>query len=155
MIIDRILNDDQLSMVAKEIEGYKDQAQKLEKSGAGQLAADYSALFAPRIEELKAKVRRYVFLKSGSLPALPQAGQDPGTFLVEMRIARKLTQVQLAGRLAVVQSTVAKYEAREYGGCPSEVIVKVANALDLKVTQGSHVFDFASPMPAAVVAGKT
>jgi transcriptional regulator with XRE-family HTH domain len=92
------------------------------------------AILNQQLEELRAEIREYEELRSGihrswefsDLRSLPQV-------LIESRIARGLTQRELANELKVREQAIQRYEDNRYGGASFERIVDVADALGLYI----------------------
>ncbi len=55
------------------------------------------------------------------------------TSLIRARIARGLTQRELAGRLGLAEQAVQRYEASDYAGVSFARLVEIAEALDLTI----------------------
>jgi hypothetical protein len=87
-----------------------------------------------QLEELRAEIREYEELRSGlhrswefsDLSSLPQV-------LIESRIARGLTQRQLADELKVREQAIQRYEDNRYAGASFERITDVVGALGLYI----------------------
>ena len=92
-----------------------------------------------QIKDLEAEIQEYESLKKtapenvmiNSLEELPEA-------LVRVRIARHLTQDQLAEKLGVKPQQVQKWEASTYQRASYASILKVANALGIKMKGGAE-----------------
>lgn len=92
------------------------------------------AILNQQLEELRAEIREYEDLRSGihrswefsDLGSLPQV-------LIESRIARGLTQRELADELKVREQAIQRYEDNRYAGASFERITDVVGALGLYV----------------------
>jgi transcriptional regulator with XRE-family HTH domain len=98
------------------------------------LVAATPAILNQQLEDLRAEVREYEELRSGihrswefsDLGSLPQV-------LIESRIARGLTQRELADELKLREQAIQRYEDNRYAGASFERIVDVAGVLGLYV----------------------
>jgi hypothetical protein len=126
----------------------KAQLARFEEALAQQTAASPSPDVHPRIHqamqdataseilELRAQLDRYDELRSGrvtertltSLRELPVA-------LIEGRIAARLTQRELAGRLSLPQQQIQRWEANGYAGVSVDRLQDVADALGLELLE--------------------
>lgn len=84
-----------------------------------------------RCAELLDEITVYETIKRGDLSVL--SNLTIGQALIVMRIAKPLTQIQLAGMLGVDPSQVSRDEANEYRTANLERLTKVANALGLRM----------------------
>lgn len=84
-------------------------------------------------EELREQLKEYEALRNGkrtaftfdSLTSLPEG-------LIKARIARRLTQKQLAESLNIKEQQIQRYEATMYAGAPLERIQAIANVLGIR-----------------------
>jgi transcriptional regulator with XRE-family HTH domain len=112
------------------------------------LVAATPAILNQQLEDLRGEVREYEELRSGihrswefsDLGSLPQV-------LIESRIARGLTQRELADECKVREQAIQRYEDNRYAGASFERIVDVADALGLYV----HVIASLDPQVTRVV----
>jgi DNA-binding XRE family transcriptional regulator len=89
---------------------------------------------ASEIESLRAQMDHYEKLRDGritgreitSLDDLPDA-------LIEARIAAKLTQRQLAKRIAVAEQQIQRWEANDYSGVSIHRLQEIADALGMQI----------------------
>jgi DNA-binding XRE family transcriptional regulator len=79
-------------------------------------------------------------LKHGAiLPDVNKSCQRKGGATVQLRIkelrsSANMTQEELAEKAGLSRQAVAKAESEEYGAVSSKTLLKVANALEVKVT---------------------
>ncbi|MBX9671115.1 MAG: helix-turn-helix domain-containing protein [Candidatus Obscuribacterales bacterium] len=82
--------------------------------------------------QCKEEIELYERLKAGALPPLDHFSSK-GKYFVAARIAKGMTQRQLAEKLGVKESAVSRDERNEYHGMSVEKMERLATALDLKV----------------------
>jgi len=128
----------------KELEGAKKQLSKLnelyetqmtELQGKGlskKQAEDSLSSSFTYAKQCQEEIDLYERLKKGELPPEDHFA-SLGRYFVAARIARKMTQRQLAERLNVKESAVSRDERNEYHGMSTDKMYKVAAVLGLKV----------------------
>ena len=87
-------------------------------------------------EELRRQLHEYEELRAGTIKArnlnsltdLPRA-------LIEARIARHMTQKDLADRLELAEQQIQRWEATNYAGVGVERMQEVADALGARITE--------------------
>ena len=84
------------------------------------------------LPQLKEDVAEYECLKRGEIGELTDLRQL-GRFLIKLRIARGLTQRQLAERLRVHESLVSRDERNEYHGITSERAARILEAMGAQI----------------------
>jgi len=82
-------------------------------------------------EQLREEVEVYERMKRGDLGAL-QNLTSIGRWLIGVRIAKGLTQQELAERLAVAPSQVSRDESNEYHGISVERAQRILEALGVR-----------------------
>lgn len=82
--------------------------------------------------QLREEVEHYENLKRGQFPDL-QNLQGLGVLLVSLRIARGISQRDLAKELGVHESQVSRDERNEYHGITLDRAIKVLNALGVRL----------------------
>ena len=84
-----------------------------------------------QLRDLKEELREYEILKAGKFPGdeLSVVAQLP-TVLIKARIARGLSQKDLAERLGLQEQQIQRYEATEYASASLTRIKEVAGALE-------------------------
>jgi DNA-binding Xre family transcriptional regulator len=94
------------------------------------------AALCSQLDDLEAELAEYDALSQGQITALEADSiLGIGAALIKARIARNLTQKQLAERLAVAEQQVQRYEATQYRGVAAERLQQVADALKLNVRE--------------------
>lgn len=112
----------------------KAQLAALEQAGlsAKHLALAMSPLLAMH-EQLEGELLWYEQARRGEIRPIPSLSSI-GLSLIALRIARGLTQRQLAERLGINEAQVSKDERNEYHGISVERAQRVLDALDGEVT---------------------
>jgi len=83
-------------------------------------------------EQLREEVEHYENLKRGKFPNL-QNLKGLGVLLVSLRIARGMSQRELAAKLEVHESQVSRDERNEYHGITVDRAIKTLDALGVKL----------------------
>jgi transcriptional regulator with XRE-family HTH domain len=78
------------------------------------------------------EIELYEQLKKGKLPPMDHFSSK-GKYFVAARIARGMTQRELAEKLGVKESAVSRDERNEYHGMSVEKMERLAQVLNLKV----------------------
>lgn len=84
------------------------------------------------LADLEAELADYDALHDGTLIEATGIGEFP-TALIRVRIARGLTQRELADRIGLAEQAIQRYEAGNYAGVSFARLVEVANALEVTV----------------------
>jgi DNA-binding XRE family transcriptional regulator len=82
--------------------------------------------------ELEAELAEYDALHDATLIEATGIGTFP-TALIRARIARGLTQRELAERVGLAEQAIQRYEAGDYAGVSFARLVEIADALDVTV----------------------
>jgi len=87
-------------------------------------------------ENLSAQLHEYESLKSGTIEILkaPSLRELP-LILIKARIAKGLSQRQLADAIGLKEQQIQRYEAEEYASANLHRLAEVANALDLNISE--------------------
>ncbi len=104
--------------------------------GSRELAeAEYNALKS-EVESLAEYVREYEALKSGIVTNFAATSIDElPRILIQARIARGLTQKELADLLGLKEQQIQRYESEEYLSTNLRRLAEVADALDLNLNE--------------------
>lgn len=89
--------------------------------------------FVSRQQELGDQLRLYEQLVTGDLSGLEGLSQGQG--LIAARIARRLSQKQLADLLDIDQAQLSRYETTEYRTAIGETLNRVTEVLGLRTVQ--------------------
>ena len=97
---------------------------------------------AAQADDLRAEIAEYQQLRSGRVSTLEGATLgDLASVLIRARIARGMTQGQLAETLGVAEQQIQRYEASSYRSASLARICDVAKALHIDVAQVAHLRD--------------
>jgi len=112
---------------------YDTQLKELKKKGLSEKDAKSSLSSSLTYAmQCKEEVELYEKLKKGQLPPMEHFSST-GRYLVAARIARGMTQRELAEKLGVKESAVSRDERNEYHGMSVQKMEKLLYALDLKM----------------------
>lgn len=82
--------------------------------------------------QCKEEIELYEKLKKGELPSMEHFSTK-GKYFVAARIAKGMTQRELAERLGVKESAVSRDERNEYHGMSVDKMERLAHVLNLRV----------------------
>jgi HTH-type transcriptional regulator / antitoxin HigA len=114
--------------------------------GSGDLSTIEADALRGQIADIEAEMSEYELLKAGqvtysrtySLSELPRV-------LVQARIARGLSQTDLAAQLNMKPQQVQRYEATNYMSASLARLIEVATALDVKISESYEAAGTATP----------
>ena len=97
--------------------------------------AEFAALQS-EFEMLSMQLHEYETLKSGTVEVLKASTlEDLPSILIRARIAKGLSQRQLAEALGLKEQQIQRYEAEEYASANLQRLAEVASALDLNISE--------------------
>lgn len=98
-------------------------------------AALLSQGYMEHIGQLKTEIKEYEKMKKSPLPKVLEARDsvEISRQLVKLRLARGLTQAELAARMGCKQADISRLEREEYKGYTINQLEKIAANLDAKV----------------------
>jgi len=89
-----------------------------------------------QLAELKLQIDEYERLRSGKIKRLKKSSfQNLPVELIRARIARGLTQKDLAGKLGMKEQQIQRYEETDYASASLSRVNEVIKALDLKIKE--------------------
>lgn len=102
-----------------------------DKNKVGLLSQGY----VEHIAQLKAEIKEYEKMKKSSLPKVLRACNpvEISHQLVRLRLARGLTQAELAARVGCKQADISRMEREEYRGYTISQLEKIAESLDAEI----------------------
>ena len=100
------------------------------------LAKAELAAMQSEFEQLSKQLHEYETLKSGTVEVLKASTlEDLPSILVRARIAKGLSQRQLAKVIGLKEQQIQRYEAEQYASANLRRLSEVANALDLNISE--------------------
>ena len=128
-----IKTDAQRERTLVQIEGFRRALAKAEREAAGKRAAAIRGSYEGMIRQLEAEVEEYDHLRSGQffLPSVERIDQI-APYLPKLRIARGISQTELARRLSVSKQIVSRYEENAYEGVSIARLQELLDALGVK-----------------------
>lgn len=142
-----IKNDRQLAVTKTRLRELQSQLARLREQYSDATDFDfYSEATRDTIDAMKREIRDYALVKTSSIERIlklwdkrgsvhPQSKTDlsVGELIAMLRLARGLTQEQLAQRLGIQQAHVARYEQRGYTGYTLETLSNIFGELGAKL----------------------
>src|SRR5882757_5862481 len=110
-----IKSDAQRERTAAQIEGFRQALAKVDREMTEKRAAAVRGSYEGMIRQLEEELREYDDVKSGelTLPNIERLDQI-APFVAKMRIAKGVSQTELARRLGVSKQVISRYEETEY-----------------------------------------
>jgi DNA-binding Xre family transcriptional regulator len=91
---------------------------------------------ASQIETLRRQIDHYEKLRDGQITSRQITSlRELPTALIEARIAARLTQRQLAGRIGVAEQQIQRWEANDYSGVNLDRLQRIADALGVQMRE--------------------
>lgn len=130
-----IKTDTQRERTMVQIEGFRRALAQAEQGASGKRAAAIRGSYEGMIRQLEDEVREYDRLKSGKfkLPPLERLDQI-APYIVKLRIAKGVSQTELAARLGVSKQVVSRSEEDNYETASVLRIQQVLDALGIRAT---------------------
>src|SRR5579872_727847 len=109
-----IKSDAQRERTAAQIEGFREALNKVDREMIGKRAGAVRGSYEGMIRQLEDELREYDELKSGEL-TLPNVERldEIAPFIAKIRLAKGMSQTELARRLGVSKQVVSRYEEAE------------------------------------------
>jgi HTH-type transcriptional regulator/antitoxin HigA len=110
-----IKSDAQRDRTQAQIEGFRRALAKVDKEKPGKRSVAIRGSYEGMIRQLEDELREYNDLKSGELP-LPHIERldEIAPFIAKIRIAKGVSQTELARRLGVSKQVISRYEESDY-----------------------------------------
>lgn len=128
-----IKSDAQRDRTAAQIDGFRQALAKVDREMAGKRGASVRGSYEGMIRHLEDELREYDEFKSGELilPNVERLDQI-APFVAKMRIAKGLSQTELARRLGVSKQVVSRYEETEYQTVAISRLQEILDAIGIK-----------------------
>jgi HTH-type transcriptional regulator/antitoxin HigA len=125
-----IKSDAQRERTAAQVEGFRVALNKVDREMNGKRAGAVRGSYEGMIRQLEDELREYDELKSGelTLPTVERLDQI-APFIAKMRIAKGISQTELARRLGVSKQVVSRYEETEYQSVAISRLQEILDAI--------------------------
>jgi len=128
-----IKTDAQRERTLVQIEGFRKALAQVEEDLSGKRAAAVRASYKSMIRQLEEEVREYDQLKSGELALPPVERLDQiAPFIAKIRIAKGVSQTELARRLGVKKQVISRYEDSNYQTVAVARLQEILDAIGIK-----------------------
>jgi ribosome-binding protein aMBF1 (putative translation factor) len=128
-----IKNDAQRERTAAQVDGFRKALAKVERETKGRRATAIRGSYEGMIRQLVNEIREYDEVKSGEL-ALPNVDRldQIAPFIAKIRIAKGISQTELARRLGVSKQVISRYEETEYQTVAIARLQEILDAIGIK-----------------------
>jgi HTH-type transcriptional regulator / antitoxin HigA len=128
-----IKSDAQRDRTAAQIEGFRRALAKAEVEEPGKRSAAVRGSYEGMIRQLEDELREYDQMKSGeiTLPHLERLDQIAPS-IVKIRIAKGVSQTELARRLGVSKQVISRYEESDYQTVAIARLQEILDAIGVK-----------------------
>ncbi|MEN6333857.1 MAG: XRE family transcriptional regulator [Phycisphaerales bacterium] len=125
----------QLEKVRKGVESFDINA-AIERTGSSVLARAELDALQSEVDSLSLQIREYETLKSGTVEVLKASSlQELPSILIRARIAKGLSQRQLAEAVGLKEQQIQRYEAEEYASASLRRLADIAEVLGLNISE--------------------
>jgi len=130
-----IKSDAQRERTAAQIEGFRQALARVDREMTGKRAGAVSGSYEGMIRQLEDELHEYDELKSGE-PMLPNVERldQIAPFIAKLRIAKGISQTELARRLGVSKQVISRYEGTEYQTVAIARLQEILDAIGVKAT---------------------
>jgi HTH-type transcriptional regulator/antitoxin HigA len=128
-----IKSDAQRDRTVAQIEGFRRALAKAEVDEPGKRSAAIRGSYEGMIRQLEDELREYDELKSGvlNLPQVERLSQI-APFIARIRIAKGVSQAELARRLGVSKQVISRYEESDYQTVAIARLEEILDAIGIK-----------------------
>jgi DNA-binding XRE family transcriptional regulator len=132
-----IKSDRQLKYTKNKLEEFKADLKEIQKKYSAD--KDKAALlcqgYKEHVAQLRKEIAEYEFMKEAPLPVfLPaRTAEEISRQLVRLRLAKGLTQAQLASRMKCTQSDISRLEREDYDAYSIPLLRRAAKVLEVNL----------------------
>jgi HTH-type transcriptional regulator/antitoxin HigA len=128
-----IKSDAQRQRTAAQIEGFQQALAKVAHEKSDKRSAAIRGSYRSMIRQLEGELREYDQLKAGEV-ALPHVERLDriASFVTRIRIAKGVSQTELAKRLGVSKQVISRYEENEYQTVALSRLQEILDAIGIK-----------------------
>jgi HTH-type transcriptional regulator/antitoxin HigA len=128
-----IKSDAQRERTKVQIEGFRQAMANAKNETSGKRHALVRASYVSMIRQLEGELQEYDRLKSGEL-TLPHVDRldQIAPFIAKIRIAKGVSQTELARRLGVSKQVVSRYEESDYQTVAMARLQEILDAIGIK-----------------------
>jgi len=128
-----IKSDAQRERTSAQIEGFRQALAKVDREMTGKRAGAVRGSYEGMIRQLEQELHEYDTLRSGklTLPNVERLDQI-APFIASIRIARGVSQTELARRLGVTKQVISRYEETEYQTVAIARLQEILDAIGIK-----------------------
>ena len=128
-----IESDAQRERTAAQIEGFQQALAKVAHAKGDKRSAAIRGSYESMIRELEVALLEYDQLKAGevALPHVERLDRIP-PFITRIRIAKGVSQTELARRLGVSKQVISRYEENEYQTAALSRLQEILDAVGIK-----------------------
>jgi HTH-type transcriptional regulator/antitoxin HigA len=128
-----IKTDAQRERTLVQMEGFRKALVRAAEQLSGKRGAAVRASYESMIRQLQEEVREYDQLKSGDLVLPPVERLDQiAPFIAKIRIAKGVSQTDLANRLGVSKQVISRYEESGYQTVAVARLQEILDAIGIK-----------------------
>ena len=130
-----IKTDAQRDRTQIQIDGFRQALAKAQQGSSGKRVNAIRGSYEGMIQQLEDELREYDRLKSGefAMPNIERLDQI-APFIVKLRIAKHLSQSDLARRLGVSKQVVSRHEEDGYQSVSIPRLQEILDALEVRAT---------------------
>jgi HTH-type transcriptional regulator / antitoxin HigA len=128
-----IKSDAQRERTVAQIEGFRRALAKVAEEKPAKRSTAIRGSYEGMIRQLEEELREYDQLKSGTLE-LPRIDRldEIAPYIVKLRIAKGLSQTELANRLGISKQVISRYEESDYQTVGIARLQEILDALGVK-----------------------
>lgn len=128
-----IKSDAQRERTVTQIEGFRQALAKAEQEKPGKRSAAIRGSYESMIRQLEDELHEYDQLKTGELE-LPHIDRldEIAPFIAKIRIAKGVSQTELARRLGISKQVISRYEETDYQTVAIARLQEILDAVGIK-----------------------